>query len=687
MPPHAPERSSRALIPGGSLERDEPENGRRHAHDQDGHRQPEPVALVGDENSESSSSGSPQPATEQLDQFDERVLRVSEGLGAPLLLGEPINVIPLSALDAPHPHSQGPQQPLQPSPIKAETPAPSGAPVGGDHQSPAPPVGQTPPNMIFSDLYKSPRSTFSKFRNPFPHAVPPPSDIDADLVSRDKAKQKEAVKKYLADRIRNDWEFTWPPAVASGSAPAEPTIPAQEEIAQATEAEAADETPVPAAEEEEEEEAPRDSGEEADSESDAESVYSTISEDPMRFRPRAEWTSDLSDNDEPIPGTSPFRFDSPDAVGAAVRDSIETKRTRRRRAIRAEAKWNSGLACFEARRDAWTGAKTVRVKPKPPSPVTPSSGRRLSFWRHHRTQSSASHSGAVSSGSPPGPLSPLQPTATRTSTTTASLSDSAKSGTVAVQRTSSQDSTSPPVLYPVQTVIPIPPPLLPPQNPMRASVQPSMYGSLYDKVVVQSLQPSCPVNLSDMLRACVVGWKRDGEWPPRSSYPAPPPVQTPSADVIAARQRKAQQQKQKQQQQQQQKEQQRRNSAASPADPAPTHSRRLSLVGLFTGGSGVNKSIVPPPQSQTQAQAQHQQQQDKDKKGQDAAKHHRSNSHSDEGGAGSSGKALFRRSLQKVLSLGQHPHPHQVQHQGQNGNANAPLSPTSPTTKEVTAAG
>ncbi|KAK4251633.1 hypothetical protein C7999DRAFT_10662 [Corynascus novoguineensis] len=514
--------------------------------------------------------------------------------------------------------------------------------------------------MIFSDLVKSPRTTFTKFRNSFPHGVPPPSDLDADLVSKDKARNKEAVKKYLAERIRNDWEFTWPPVTASTPASAEPAAGTQDENAPTTKGdpqEAAD-GEVAAAEG-----TLRDPGEEADSESDAESVYSTISEDATRFRPRAEWTSDLSDDERPQPSASPFRFDSPDAVGAAVRESIEAKRARRRRAVRDEMKWNPGLACFEARRDAWTGAKTVRVKPKPPSPASPTSTRRL-FWRHHRTQSSVSHSAVITSGSPPGPTSPLSPTATRTSTTTASDSDAG-----GVQKTSSHDSTTPAVLHPVHTVVPVAAPLLPPQNPMRASVQPSMYGSLYDKVVAQSLQPSCPVNLSDMLRACVVGWKRDGEWPPKPMYPVAAPVQTTNAEVIAMRQRKAQQQRSK-------------NEASASA--AAFGGRRLSLVGLFGSGSGGGGGGNKTTTRITTAPAATQEANDsKNKEGKEnELRRSQSQSHSDEG-AGSSGKALFRRSLQKVLSLGQHGHAHGAA--GANG-VEGPLSPTSPT-KEVTAAG
>jgi len=193
-----------------------------------------------------------------------------------------------------------------------------------------------------------------------------------------------------------------------------------------------------------------------------------------------------------------------------------------------------------------------------------------------------------------------------------------------------------------------------------------MYGSLYDKVVAQSLQPSCPVNLADMLRACVVGWKRDGEWPPKSVYPAPAPVQMPSAELLAMRQRKAQQQ---------------RNKNAVAANAASSSAgRRLSLVGLFgSGGGGGNKTAA----ATAAPAATHEAKDAKDKEGKEnGLRHSQSNSHSDEG-AGSSGKTLFRRSLQKVFSLGQHGPAHGAA--GGNG-ADGPLSATSPT-KEVTAAG
>ncbi|KAK3387250.1 hypothetical protein B0H63DRAFT_154285 [Podospora didyma] len=460
--------------------------------------------------------------------------------------------------------------------------------------------------MIFSDLYKSPRLPFSKLRSAHPHGVAVPSDLDADLISKDKAKQKEAVRRFLTEKIRTDWDFSWPSVTDSPptplnkkedehSSPAptanDPTTSAPDVVPSTVDAvgglgviPVTVTVPAPPLTAADEEGIPRDPGEEADSESDAESVYSTISEDAAHYRARAEWTSDLSDDEAPRQDASPFRFDNPDSVGTTVQSLIITRQALRRRAVREEVAWNKGLACFEARRNAWTGAKTVRVKPKQPVPVPPASPRRL-FRRHHRTESLPSP--AFSAGSPPAASSPLSPISTHNSqqldgmaiTPPPSESDSAHSGSLSksttasgVHRTSSQES-SPHILYPVETLIPIPPPLLPAQNPMRASVTPNIYPSLYDKIVVHSLQPSCPVNLGDMLRACVVGWKRDGEWPPRA------PVQPmPTASEMAAmRRRKAQQQYQ------QQKQHVRKDSSATVGS-----SRRLSF-GIFGGGSKTEK--------------------------------------------------------------------------------------------------
>ena len=69
------------------------------------------------------------------------------------------------------------------------------------------------------------------------------------------------------------------------------------------------------------------------------------------------------------------------------------------------------------------------------------------------------------------------------------------------------------------TLLPIAPPLLPPSNVIRRSITPATYPSLYSKIVVRGLAPTVPVNLGDMTRAMVEGWKRDGDWPPKPGEP------------------------------------------------------------------------------------------------------------------------------------------------------------------------
>ncbi|SPO05625.1 uncharacterized protein DNG_08312 [Cephalotrichum gorgonifer] len=406
--------------------------------------------------------------------------------------------------------------------------------------------------MFFSDLYKSPKGTFAKFRHV---QTPAPDYGDADLVSKDKIKQKVAVRRYLDEKVRSDWRFEWPPQ-PSASAPAiRPDVAASLESAQATDsAPAAEQKPqestaeaalngsdtpqlppseaasppldavepsLPAASQESKEadhvpgvsDAPPacepaqpaatngtydngiDDGNESDD--DTSSTYSTFSEDEEHFRPRLEWESELSDDDDDDgdAAAAPFRFESPDTVGETIRADALSKKEQRRRAARDEAAWNEGVACFEARRNAWTGARTVRLKKKPASPASglaSLSPRRL-FFR---------------STSPTSPLS-SSPNDRRSGESPAALSDTSDphkdmSPPLTKNHTKSSSLSVPPAApLPIETLIPIAPPLLPPANAMRASISPSVYPSIYDKLVTNGLTPSCPVNLSDMIRACV----------------------------------------------------------------------------------------------------------------------------------------------------------------------------------------
>ncbi|KAF4976645.1 hypothetical protein FZEAL_6719, partial [Fusarium zealandicum] len=382
-------------------------------------------------------------------------------------------------------------------------------------------------NMIFSDIYKNPRSPIAKFRHhsvqlptPLPTSTPDWCDDEhADLLSRDKVKQKEAVKRYLEAKVKTDWDFTWPsravdpPLADSPITIASVTPEAPDPDQTVTSLDAIEPTRTVQDETHDDDGYQVDDDPESsdqDDVSDAESTYSTVSEDPINYRPRVEWTSDLSDDDEPAPSRSPFRFDSPNTVGSTVQSAVLAKRALRRRAVRNEMEWNEGLACFEARRNAWTGARTVRIRTKPASPpaVSPRSPRRFFFRRS---------------------MSTSPPNSTAASTQAPQTSDGSDGSSFVknddLRKLQSKDTThSTPTSsrdYPVEVLLPLAPPLLPPNNPLRASITPSVYLSLYDKVIIHSLQPSCPINLSDMLRACVSGWKRDGEWPPRPTM-APP---------------------------------------------------------------------------------------------------------------------------------------------------------------------
>ncbi|KLO80662.1 atrophin-1 [Fusarium fujikuroi] len=452
----------------------------------------------------------------------------------------PTNIHPLLQVASAPPHSRSTiaatdTTPATTTPI-TESPA---LPLGSPKQSPANTAqlasratearASTSSNMIFSDIYKSPRSPIAKLRH---HSVQLPTPLPtntpdwygeehADLLSKDKVKQKEAVKRYLDAKVKNDWEFPWPsrvvepPLLEGDVAVVDTASETPDAIEAVTSLDVTEPTKSIQDKTREDDGYQIDEPESSDNEdgSDAESTYSTVSEDLVNFRTRLDWASDLSDDeDEPGPSRSPFRFDNPNNVGSTVQAVVQGKRAKRRRAVRKEMEWNEGLACFEARRNAWTGARTVRVRAKPATPpaVSPLSPRRFFFRRSMSTSPPAS---TIASTLPP------------------QVSDASDNSSLTrsdeLRNARSKDTTpsTPPDSrnYPVEVLLPLPPPLLPPNNPLRASITPSVYLSLYDKVIIHSLQPSCPINLSDMLRACVTGWKRDGEWPPRPTM-APAPV-------------------------------------------------------------------------------------------------------------------------------------------------------------------
>ncbi|KAL7806234.1 hypothetical protein V8C44DRAFT_339333 [Trichoderma aethiopicum] len=435
--------------------------------------------------------------------------------------------------------------------------------------------------MIFSDFYKGARSPLARLRShnsqsqQQPSADSPPwlAAEYEDLLSKDKYRQKDAIKRYLAAKVKTSWDFTWSSSRKPERKAAEVPISTQAQkngSLQEAEPEAirvdsakdirdeVDEDVELAVSNNDLSEALSDHGDiDDDNDDDTDSVYSVVSEDPVHYRPRMDWYSDLSDDEAAI--TS---LDKLQATDNATKISILEKRALRRRAARDEMAWNEGLACFEARRNAWTGAKTVRVrsKPAPSPPVSPRSPRRFFFRRSI-------------SGSPPSPtlINPSSPSGSQSGAISDSSSIAKDDRELKAQSSRDSDRTADRLL-PVETLLPIPHPILPPNNSFRASITPSIYLSLYDKVILNNLQPSCPINLADMIRACVTGWKRDGEWPPRPSAPEP--------SVVAMRRKKA-----------------KKASTANGSSVGST-ARRLSfgLLGRdkdddFHAGTGIRRSI------------------------------------------------------------------------------------------------
>jgi len=265
------------------------------------------------------------------------------------------------------------------------------------------------------------------------------TDYEADLTSKDRAKQKEAVKTFLLEKVRTDWKWEWPrPPPDSDSSP--------EESLQ----------------------------------------IERITSPDEKWKERDEWLSGGSENEEdaalpntisspdtPTPNSkhSPYRFETPDGVGEIIKRTVYERKRRRKKRLAEEMAWNEGLRCFVRRRDAWTGARRVSKLGMGFSPLRPTIAQRPSL---------SSEDGGSSTAIEP-----------------------------------DEDE------WEEDIEIPIAPTILPPENAMRASILPAAYNTIYDKVVVQALTPSCPMNLKDVTRSCVQGWKRDGEWPPKGTAQEP----------------------------------------------------------------------------------------------------------------------------------------------------------------------
>ncbi|KAJ5755523.1 hypothetical protein N7533_005066 [Penicillium manginii] len=236
-------------------------------------------------------------------------------------------------------------------------------------------------------------------------------------------------------------------------------------------------------------------------------------------------SSDQSDDDEFSPGAA--------KLGG---DPVVEQRRRRRRQMEEEMAWNEGLRRWIAQRNAWSGARTrrqIRAKEQKrnladthiPSRdqttanTTPSAeesaeatlslAEREKIEEQHRRQdqeeehSTAPDEEAKRKGSTETSITePDQQAPSKDSTSSAAIDDSDSEGEDDEEELE-------------ELLIPVAPPLLSPSNPIRATINPSIYPSIYTKVVVQGMTPTVPVNLADLTKAMVQGWKADGQWPPK----------------------------------------------------------------------------------------------------------------------------------------------------------------------------
>ncbi|KAF1999135.1 hypothetical protein P154DRAFT_494192 [Amniculicola lignicola CBS 123094] len=181
-------------------------------------------------------------------------------------------------------------------------------------------------------------------------------------------------------------------------------------------------------------------------------------------------TPEPESDEEAASAANPYKFDSPDSIATALESKTESRKRKRRTALQEEITWNEGMKLFLARRDAWTGAAAVA---------------KYGTQRRERTGSADGN------------------------------------GTDGDHAAAQVD---------VEPLIPVAPHLLP-DNAIRKSISAKTYPDIYSKIVVSSRTPSVPINLADMTKALVQGWKDSGEWPPKAG-PLDPLVGRKKAAVV-----------------------------------------------------------------------------------------------------------------------------------------------------------
>ncbi|KAF4224424.1 hypothetical protein CNMCM8980_009830 [Aspergillus fumigatiaffinis] len=229
--------------------------------------------------------------------------------------------------------------------------------------------------------------------------------------------------------------------------------------------------------------------------------------------------SELEPQDEP---DSPGGLDGDSSGSSRVVTARERRRKRRRQLEEDEMRWNMGLRTWVERRDAWTGARSkdevlaTEDRERGPAVHTPGETQAMGAERDGTADLVARTGSSLAIAEKEGELQQAQ--------ADQAVDEPAKESTetglaVPGSESSHDESVSPPPPPSAGEVrdplIPVAPSFIPVSNPVRASITPAMYPSIYSKVVVQALTPTVPINLADVVKAMVQGWKSDGQWPPK----------------------------------------------------------------------------------------------------------------------------------------------------------------------------
>ncbi|EEP81572.1 predicted protein [Uncinocarpus reesii 1704] len=210
----------------------------------------------------------------------------------------------------------------------------------------------------------------------------------------------------------------------------------------------------------------------------------------------------------------PYRFESPDAVQSAMLE----RRRKRRKLIEEEMEWNHGLRLWMQRRDAWTGARVPAKKAAEAEP-------------EQRASSDESAGGSYNDNGDLGAVEEPLSRLLSADSLPGPAADAGSSNQASVppisDHTTSKSTIAPqegPSTVIDEPLVPIVPPILPISNPFRSYTVPANYLAIYNKLVVEGNTPAVPVNLLHMTRSLVVGWKREGQWPPKPTITKDVPV-------------------------------------------------------------------------------------------------------------------------------------------------------------------